>query len=114
MIKTFNKIQYCPLDSQDVVRGMATIHQHKYIISLPKITQKLPRIHQKIVHDLKGILLGNSMLACGSRGYSKNQACDCRVVQQTANHIITKYSLYHPPNSLHGLIDIDIDAATHE
>ena len=45
-------------------------------------------------------------------GLSKSPACDCGADQQTANHIITECPLYRPPNGLHGLIDVDADAAT--
>ena len=47
-------------------------------------------------------------------GLSKRPAYDCGADQQTANHIITECPLYHPPNGLHGLIDVDADAATRE
>ena len=47
-------------------------------------------------------------------GQSKSQACDCGADQQTANHIITEGPLCRPPNGLHGLIDVDADAATRE
>ena len=47
-------------------------------------------------------------------GSSKGPACDCGADQQTANHIITECPLYHPSNGLHGLIDVDADAATRE
>ena len=47
-------------------------------------------------------------------GLSKPPACDCGADQQTANHIITECPLYRPPNGLHGLIDVDADAATCE
>ena len=47
-------------------------------------------------------------------GLSKNPPCDCRADQQTANHIISECPLYRPPNGLHGLIDVDADAATCE
>ena len=45
---------------------------------------------------------------------SKSPAWDCGADQQTANHIITECPLYCPPNALHGLIDVDLDAATCE
>ena len=44
-------------------------------------------------------------------GLFESPACDCGADQQTANHIITEY---RPPNDLHGLIDVDADAATRE
>ena len=47
-------------------------------------------------------------------GLSKSPACNCGVDQQTANHIIMECPLYHPPNGLHGLTDVDADAATRE
>ena len=47
-------------------------------------------------------------------GLSKSPACDCGADQQTANHIITECPLNRPPNGLHGLIDVDADAATRE
>ena len=47
-------------------------------------------------------------------GLSKSPACDCGADQQTANHIITECPLYRQPNCLHGLIDVDADAATRE
>ena len=47
-------------------------------------------------------------------GLSKSPACDCGAYQQTANHIITECLLYRQPNGLHGLIDVDADAATRE
>ena len=45
---------------------------------------------------------------------SKSPACNCGADQQTANHIITECPLYRPPNGFHGLIDVDVDAATSE
>ena len=45
---------------------------------------------------------------------SRSPACDCGADQQTANHIITECPLYRPPNGVHGLIDVDADAATRE
>ena len=42
------------------------------------------------------------------------QAWDCGADQQITNHIITECPLYRPPNGLHGLIDVDADAATRE
>ena len=47
-------------------------------------------------------------------GLSKSPTCDCGADQQTANHIITECPLYCPPDGLHGLIDVDADAATCE
>ena len=47
-------------------------------------------------------------------GLSKSPACNCGADQLTANHIITECPLYSPPNGLHGSIDVDVDAATHE
>ena len=47
-------------------------------------------------------------------GLSTSPACDCGGDQQTVNHIITECPLYRPPNGLHGLIDVDADAATRE
>ena len=38
----------------------------------------------------------------------------CGADQQTVNHIIMECPLYRPPNGLHGLIDVDADAATRE
>ena len=34
--------------------------------------------------------------------------------QQTASHFITECPLNRPPNGLHGLINVDADAATRE
>ena len=47
-------------------------------------------------------------------GLSKSPACDCGADQQTANHIITDCPQCRPQNGLHGLIDVDADAATRE
>ena len=44
-------------------------------------------------------------------GLSKSPACDCGADQQTVNHIINVCPLYRPPNGLHGLINVDADAA---
>ena len=47
-------------------------------------------------------------------GLSKSPAWDCGWDQQTANHIIIECPLYRPPKGLHGLFDVDADAATRE
>ena len=56
------------------------------------------------------------MLICGDGVYPRVQptTAECGADQQIANHIITECLLYRPPNGLHGLIDVDVDAATRE
>ena len=60
--------------------------------------------------------LGTSINAvCGDGAYPRVQPVTAgRADKQTANHIITECPLYRPPNGLHGLIDVDADAATCE
>ena len=41
-----------------------------------------------------------SALICGDGGLFMSTACDCGADQQTANHIITEYPLYHSPSKL--------------
>ena len=53
------------------------------------------------------------MLICGDGVYPRVQPATAEQGQQTANHITTECPLYRPPNGLHGLIDVDADAATH-
>ena len=47
-------------------------------------------------------------------GLSGSPAWGCGAGRWAANHIITKCPLYLPPGGLHGLIDVDADAATCE
>ena len=46
--------------------------------------------------------------------YPRVQPATKKADQQTPNHIITECPLYRPLNGLHGLIDVDADAATSE
>ena len=70
---------------------------------------------QKVI-QLSGWKISSELLCndCSDSNQQFSPACDCGADQQTANRIITECPLYHPPNGLRGLIDVDADAATSE
>ena len=80
-----------------------------------------PHIQDQTFHGKPGsnsisyaLELGTSVLICGDGAYLGVQPA---TAEQTSRQQITSswsVPLYHPPNGLHGSIDVDADAATRE